>query len=111
MATMIAAATTMATTKPVWSQIVATFEAMDRVFTEALAAEIAAQRGHAEQRMKTSFADGRSVTAGEAQEALPQELQRYVRAVDLAKDLAFREAHAGGADLVKMRDGLRRLLD
>jgi type IV/VI secretion system ImpK/VasF family protein len=111
MATIMATATTMATTKPIWSQIVATFEAMDRVFTEALAAELSAQRGKAEQRLKSSFADGRSVTGGEAQADLPLELHRYPRAVDLAKDLSFREAHANGADLVRMREGLRKLLD
>ena len=46
---------------------------------------------------------------GEAEQ--PVEQQRYQRAVELAKDLAFREAHPNGADLVKMRDGLRKLLD
>jgi type IV/VI secretion system ImpK/VasF family protein len=101
----------MVNTKATWSYIAATFEAMDRVFTEALAAELAAQRGRNEQRIKSSFAEGRSFTGGEGPAELPVDLQRYPRSVDLAKDLAFREAHPNGADLVKMREGLRKLLD
>ncbi len=101
----------MATTNAIWSQIVATFAAVDRVCTEALAADLGAQKGQAEERIKSSFAEGRGYTGGEAKAESPAELQRYPRAVELAKDLAFREAHPNGADLVKMRDGMRKLLD
>lgn len=101
----------MATTNAIWSNIVATFAAIDRVCTEALAAELGAHRGQAEERIKSSFAEGRSFLGGEPQAEPPVEQQRYSRAVELAKDLAFREEHAHGADLVKMRDEMRKLLD
>lgn len=100
----------MATTNAFWSHIVATFEAMDNLVTEALAAELGAKGTQADERIKSSFAEGRRYAGGEAEAESPVE-QRYPRAVELAKDLAFREAHANGADLVKVRDGMRNLLD
>ena len=101
----------MTTTNAIWSNIVATFAAVDRVCTEALAAELGAQRGQAEERLKSSFAEGRGYAGGEPEAEAPPEQQRYVRAVELARDLAFREAHPDGADLVRMRDSMRKLLD
>ena len=99
------------TTNAIWSNIVSTFEVMDRFLTEALAAELGAQKGQAEERMKSSFAEGRTYSGGEAKVEPLVDQQRYLRAVELAKDLAFREEHAKGADLVRMRDGMRKLLD
>jgi type VI secretion system protein ImpK len=100
----------MATTNAFWSHIVATFDAMDDVLTEALAAELGAKGAQADERIKSSFAAGRRSLGGEA-EAEPPVEERYPRAVELARDLAFREAHANGADFVKMRDSMRKLLD
>jgi type IV/VI secretion system ImpK/VasF family protein len=101
----------MATTNAIWSHIVATFEAMDRVCTEALAADLGAQRGQVAERIKGSFGESRGFLGGEGEAEPALEQQRYPRAVELAKDLAFREAHPNGADLVKMRDGMRKALD
>jgi hypothetical protein len=99
------------TTTAIWFYIVATFEGIDRLLTEALAAELAANRGQAEERGPSSFPEGPRFLGGAAQSEPPVEQQRQQRAVELAKDLAFREAHPNGADLVKMRDGMRKLLD
>ena len=100
------------TTNAIWSNIVTTFAAIDRMCTEALAAELGAQRGQVEDRIKAAPIEGRGAFAGaEAQNEQPVEPQRYLRAVEMAKDIAFREAHPNGADLVKMRDGMRKLLD
>jgi type IV/VI secretion system ImpK/VasF family protein len=100
-------------TYAIWSNIIGTFAAMDRVFTEALAAELGANRGQAEERLKSALAEGKAAGGsgggGEVEAGLG--VARFQRAIDLAKDLAFREAHPNGADLVKMRDGLRKLLD
>ncbi len=93
----------------IWFQIVSTFAEVDNLCAEALAAELGAQRSRVEERAARSFGQG-SGFGGAAAEAAPEVL-RYPRAVELAKDLAFREAHPGGADLVKMRDGMRQLLD
>jgi type IV/VI secretion system ImpK/VasF family protein len=101
----------MATTNAIWSNIVATFEAIDRILTEALAAEVGAKGAQTEERAKSTFADGRRFLGGDADDEPPAEQQRYRRAVELAKDLAFRETHPNGADLVKMRDAMRKLLD
>lgn len=101
----------MATTNPLWTHLATTFDAMDRLFTETLAAELGQERGQATERMRSAFAEGRSGGTGEAPDEASVEARRYPRAVALAKDLAFREAHPNGADIVRMRDNLRKLLD
>jgi type IV/VI secretion system ImpK/VasF family protein len=100
-------------TNAIWTTIVSTFEAMDKLFLEALAADLAANRNQVEERIKSSFA-GPTAGGGEGPGDIHVESQqqhRYMRAVELAKDLAFREAHPNGADIVRMRDGIRKLLD
>lgn len=101
----------MASTNALWSHVVTTFQGVDEICTEALAAELGAQRHRAEARIVNSFGQNRGYTGQEREADRSPEEQRFPRAVELAKDLAFRERHADGADLVKMRDGMRRLLD
>ncbi|MFT3765641.1 MAG: DotU family type IV/VI secretion system protein [Minicystis sp.] len=101
----------MASTNALWFPIAATFTGIDDLCTEALAAELGAQRQRAEERAVSAFGMSRGYTAAEPEAEQSPGEQRYPRAVELAKDLAFREAHEGGADLVKLRDGMRRLLD
>lgn len=101
----------MASTNALWTHIAATFAEVDELCTEALAAELGAQRHRADERLVSAFGKGRGYVGSELPAERSVEEQRYPRAVELAKDLAFREAHADGADLVKMRDGMRKLLD
>lgn len=100
----------MSSTHALWSSIVATFAEIDELCTEALAAELGVQRRRVEERAVSAFAQGRGAAGAEPSPEAPQE-RRYTRAVALAKDLAFREAHPDGADVVRMRDGMRKLLD
>lgn len=101
----------MASTNALWSHIVATFAGVDELCTEALAAELGTQRRRAEEQAVSSFGQNRNYTGQESESERSPEERRFPRAVELAKDLVFREKHADGADLVKMRDGMRRLLD
>lgn len=105
----------MASKTALWFHIVSTFTEVDNLCQEALAAELGAQQGRTDERNIRSFGQGSGYTGGGGNAPASSEptpaMVRYPRAVNLAKDLAFREAHPDGADLVKMRDGMRKLLE
>jgi hypothetical protein len=101
----------MGSTTALWFHIVNTFTEVDELCTEALAAEMAMARHQAEEKLIRNFGQARGFgQTTEPQGPLGPEELRYPLAAELAKDLAFREAHPDGADVVKMRDGMRKLL-
>jgi type IV/VI secretion system ImpK/VasF family protein len=102
----------MRSTTALWFHIVSTFTEVDELCTEALAAELSSQRTRDEERIVRSVGQGRAGFGGGGEPQGPQsaEEKRYPRATELVKDLAFREAHPNGADLVKLREGVRRTL-
>jgi type IV/VI secretion system ImpK/VasF family protein len=103
----------MGSTTALWFHIVGTFAEVDELCTEALAAELSTQRARDEERViRTVGQQGRGFGGGgpAADSAQSLEERRYPRAAELVKDLAFREAHPNGADLVKLRDGVRKSL-
>jgi len=101
----------MGSTTALWFHVVNTFTEVDELCTEALAAELTSQRARDEERLVRSMGQGRAGFApSDPRGAREPEELRYPRAMELVKDLAFREAHPNGADLVKLREGVRRAL-
>jgi type IV/VI secretion system ImpK/VasF family protein len=97
----------METKTALWFCIEEAFAQIFDLCVEARAAELVVTQKSAEERLVRSFATG-----GLPAELVPrsEEEGRYARAAELARDLAFREAHATGPDLVGLRSQLRRLL-
>ena len=97
----------MVSTTALWFHIETTFADVEELCVQARAAELAAQHTRDETKLLKSFSQGRSF--GEEEGHLADD-GRYPRAIELAKDLAFREAHKDGADLVDLRARLRKRL-
>lgn len=98
----------MASTTALWFHIETAFAEVEELCTQARAAELAAQQTRDEARLLRSFSrGGRGL---EEEEPVLSSDPRYARAAALAKDMAFREAHPNGADLVELRALLRKRL-
>lgn len=101
----------MGSTTALWFDIVNTFTQVDKLCEEALVAEMAKHRTQAEQQMIRDAGQGRSFGQASDDRSLQSMAHpRYPKAADLAKDLSTREKYPDGANLVQMRDGMRRLL-
>ena len=96
----------MASTTALWFHIETAFAEVDDLCVTARAAQLAVRRSQNEARMAKSFGRGRGGEEDEGEDTDP----RFARAAQLAKDLAFREAHPEGADLVELRARLRKRL-
>jgi type IV/VI secretion system ImpK/VasF family protein len=95
----------------VWVQIAALFTEVDELCIDALAAELVLQRVNEEERMVRAMGQ-RQGSPGTAPTESPKtrEELRYPQAVQRAKDPGFREQNTSGADLVRTRDRMRKLL-
>jgi type IV/VI secretion system ImpK/VasF family protein len=101
----------MGSTTQIWFHIVNTFTRVDELCEQALVAEMAKHRTQAEQQMIRDAGQGRSFGQASDEKAVQALAHpRYPRAADLAKDLSTREKYPDGANLVQMRDGMRRHL-
>lgn len=97
----------MKSTTALWFDIEAAFAEFDRLYIEALAAELSASK-HEEQRLpRGSTIDG---ARDDSRDDAPSEDWRLAKALELAKDPEFREAHRAGADLVELRAHIRKRL-
>ncbi len=97
----------MASTTALWISIEAAFAELEQLCIEARAAELAVEARQNEAELRRSMAAGR---VGAVAATVVEQDPRQVRAGDLARDLAFREAHAKGADLVELRSRVRKRL-
>jgi type IV/VI secretion system ImpK/VasF family protein len=100
----------MGSTTALWFSIEAAFAEVEELCLEARAAELAYERKKREEAAVRSLGRGRAVAVEEAPAPKGATDGRYVRAADLANDLAFQEAHPNGADLVKLRARVRQRL-
>ena len=96
----------MASTTALWFSVETAFAELEELCVQARAAELAAQKKRDEVRAMRSIG-GRGYDDDQTQ---PIQAGRFPRAAELAKDLAFREAHPNGADLVEMRERIRKRL-
>jgi type IV/VI secretion system ImpK/VasF family protein len=99
----------MTTTAALWFHIETAFAEIEELCLEVRAAELAVENKRQEAGLVRSFGRGASPVEQEPEATSAQE-GRYVRAAELARDLAFREAHPDGADLVDIRARLRKRL-
>lgn len=98
----------MASTTSLWLGFDTAFSAIEQLCVEARAAQLALDKRMQESELlrglaaaRTSFAVPRAEPRGDARE---------LRASDLARDLAFCDAHPNGPDLVALRAGIREQL-
>lgn len=96
----------MASTTALWFAIESAFSEIEDACVEARAAELALERRGEEARAVRAITEGRAAERAESQRE--GESPRQARAAELAKDLAFREAHPNGPDLVDLRAKLRK---
>ena len=100
----------MGSTTALWFHIETAFAELLDLCVEARAAELAARQVREESKLVKSFARGGVRANDDGEETLAVVDARYARAAEMAKDLAFREAHPDGADLVELRARLRKRL-
>lgn len=97
----------MASTTALWIPIETAFSEIESLCIEARAAELALQQKLEEASLVRAMATGR--VSREAP-AVVESDPRQARASELSRDLAFREAHAAGANYVEMRAKIRKRL-
>src|SRR5689334_19456252 len=99
----------MASTTALWIPIEAAFNEVESLCIEARAAELAVAQRLEEAALVRGIAGGR---AGRPADTGAPDAgdRREVRAFELSRDLAFREAHADGANFVEMRARIRKRL-
>ena len=96
---------------PLWVQIAALFAEVDELCIDALAAELVLERVNDEERMVRAMGQRQDLGGGTAPESpKTREELRYPQAILRAKDPGFRDQHTSGADLVRTRDRMRKLL-
>ena len=93
----------MASTTALWFHIETAFAEFEELCVQARAAELSVQKQKEERARRRGSFGGRAYDDDQTQ---PIQDGRFPRAQDLAKDLAFREAHSKGADLVEMARAL-----
>jgi type IV/VI secretion system ImpK/VasF family protein len=90
-----------------WFQIQDAFAQIEEQCIVARAAQLVVAQRQAAAVVSQAVAAGRSVPPPATR---IEEVGRYAAATDLAKEVAFRDAHGGGANLVELRENLRRTL-
>lgn len=102
----------MGSTTALWFAIAEAFAEVEALCVEARAAELVQERRKREEAAVRSL--GRGLTMSSMEEDAPRAEadtdRRAARAAELAKDLAFQEAHPSGADFVKLRARVRQRL-
>jgi type IV/VI secretion system ImpK/VasF family protein len=93
---------------PLWFHIDAAMFEIQDLCLRGRAAELVAQQRRAEEQAAQLLAAGRSLPPPPPPSG-PAE-GRFAAARELARDTAFREAHGEGADLVVLRENVRRIL-
>jgi len=93
-----------------WFQIDAAFSQIQELCLQGRAAELVAQQFRAEAQAAQLLAAGRTLPPPPPPGNGEAGAGRFARATELARDAAFREAHREGADLVVLRESLRRIL-
>ena len=96
----------MASTTALWFPIETAFAEIEQLCIEARAAEVALRRKQDEAALLAAMTSGRTVSL-RVEEPTPDD-PRQARAQELSRDLAFREAHPDGPDLVELRSKLRK---
>ncbi len=99
----------MGSTTALWFAIEESFAEVEELCVEARAAELALEHKRREEAAVRSLGQGRSAAMEEEAPRVEKE-SRYARAADLAKDMAFQEAHPDGANFVKLRARVRQRL-
>ncbi|XXY47171.1 DotU family type IV/VI secretion system protein [Sorangium sp. So ce269] len=103
----------MGSTTALWFAIEEAFAEVEALCVEARAAELALERKKREEAAVRSLGRGRTAAVEEDAprgERDREKDRRAARAAELAKDLAFQEAHPDGADFVKLRARVRQRL-
>jgi hypothetical protein len=105
----------MASTTSLWLAFEEAFTEIERACIEARAAQLALHRREQEAVLLRGLGAARVAPALETRGSSPREPDkrgdlREERASDLARDLAFYEAHAGGPNLVVLRASIRERL-
>lgn len=98
----------MKPTKPLWFAVETAFADVEELCLEARAAELALERKKQEEAAIRSLARGPAavvVAAGK-----PAAGDRYARAADLAERLELQQRYPNGADLVELRERVRKRL-
>ena len=96
----------MPSTTALWFDIETTFSELHALCVEARAAELARLGAIEEKKLFQTARMGRVML-----ENLPEpRSSRYPGAVEMAKDVVFREAHVDGADFVELRQNVRKRL-
>jgi type IV/VI secretion system ImpK/VasF family protein len=98
----------MASTNSLWLAFDEAFSEIERLCVEARAAQLALHRSEEEAALLKGLSLAR--VSRVAPSSRPPTNAREARAADLARDLAFYEAHAAGPDLVALRAGIRERL-
>lgn len=98
----------MASTSSLWLAFDEAFSEIERLCVEARAAQLALHRREQEEALLRGLSAARVSRAEPSSD--PPKNPREARASDLARDLAFYEAHAAGPDLVALRAGIRERL-
>lgn len=98
----------MASTSSLWLAFDEAFGEIERLCVEARAAQLALHRAEEETALLKGLSLARVSRSAPSSE--PPANVREARATDLARDLAFYEAHAAGPDLVALRAGIRERL-
>ncbi len=99
----------MASTTALWIPIETAFAEIETLCIEARGAELAVKQRQDEAALVKAMASGRVGREPEASAGLESD-PRQARASELARDLAFREAHSEGANFVEMRAKIRKRL-
>lgn len=98
----------MASTTSLWLAFDEAFSEIERLCVEARAAQLALHRREEEVVLMRELSAARVPLAVAANDSRGD--QRELRASDLARDLAFYEAHAAGPNLVALRASIRERL-
>ncbi|MFO0587799.1 MAG: DotU family type IV/VI secretion system protein [Polyangiaceae bacterium] len=106
----------MPTTDPLWFAIEDAFTFIEQQCIEARAAQLVLAGIKADAAAAKSLSAGASAPSDKAGSSQPTQTvsepstDRFARATDLAKDLAFRQKHQHGADVVAVREAIRKRL-
>jgi type IV/VI secretion system ImpK/VasF family protein len=95
---------------PLWFHIDAAMFEIQELCLRGRAAELVAQQLRAEEQAAELLAVGRSIPPPPPSSVQSDAQRRFAGARELARDAAFREANEDGADLVELRENVRRIL-
>jgi type VI protein secretion system component VasF len=100
----------MASITALWLSIETAFAEIEQLCIEARAAELARAQKQEQAVLLRAVAGGRVRSLRPVPDPMGEDDARGALAADLARDLAFREAHADGANFVELRGRVRKRL-